>query len=279
MINKRICSVFIDGKPYHFDVKGVFSWGDDEILYCKESSPIKNASWESQGYTVEEILTEEEFKQLYESVVLNIRKALLNAGLSEEELIDFNIEKYHTYVKEEDLHNKIIHQTRELRDRDFLFDLEKLVTKISHKINCKLTHVVKDFGRTHVQIRINRPNSLDINPPHRDAYLDFFKDVLNVWVPICGSNHLSSLPLIPESHKFNENQILRTKSKGAEINGNVYNVPCLLTTKSGDFKMIRPNPKLGEALLFTPNLIHGSAVNLNTDMTRISLEFRFSKEH
>ena len=40
--------------------------------------------------------------------------------------------------------------------------------------------------------------------------------------------------------------------------------------------MIRPNPKLGEALIFTPFLIHGAAVN-NSDLTRISLELRFPR--
>jgi ectoine hydroxylase-related dioxygenase (phytanoyl-CoA dioxygenase family) len=39
--------------------------------------------------------------------------------------------------------------------------------------------------------------------------------------------------------------------------------------------IIRPNPEPSEVLLFSPYLLHGGAVNLNEDETRISLEMRF----
>lgn len=96
-------------------------------------------------------------------------------------------------------------------------------------------------------------------------------------MPIEDCNKKSSLPVVPESHLLPENEILRTESKGAKINGNVYYVPCILETKDGPIQMIRPNPKEGEALLFTPFLIHGAAINQNEDDTRISLELRFPR--
>ena len=40
--------------------------------------------------------------------------------------------------------------------------------------------------------------------------------------------------------------------------------------------MIRPNPKEGDALFFTPFLIHGAGVNLSQE-TRIGMELRFPK--
>jgi ectoine hydroxylase-related dioxygenase (phytanoyl-CoA dioxygenase family) len=42
--------------------------------------------------------------------------------------------------------------------------------------------------------------------------------------------------------------------------------------------MIRPNPKPGEMLLFSPYLIHGGGVNFNKDITRVSLEMRFFRK-
>jgi ectoine hydroxylase-related dioxygenase (phytanoyl-CoA dioxygenase family) len=42
--------------------------------------------------------------------------------------------------------------------------------------------------------------------------------------------------------------------------------------------MIRPNPKPGQAMLFSPYLVHGGGYNLNTDTTRVSLEMRFWKK-
>ena len=39
--------------------------------------------------------------------------------------------------------------------------------------------------------------------------------------------------------------------------------------------LLHPNPNPNEVLLFSPYLLHGGAVNLNTNQTRISLEMRF----
>ena len=82
--------------------------------------------------------------------------------------------------------------------------------------------------------------------------------------------------MLPGSHLLPENEILRTESKGAKINGNTYYVPCILKTGAGDLKMIRPNPSEGEALLFSPFLIHGAAVN-RSEHTRVSMELRLPK--
>ena len=71
--------------------------------------------------------------------------------------------------------------------------------------------------------------------------------------------------------------MFRTETRGAKINGNVYNVPCILETSLG-FDMVRPNPKEKEALIFTPYLIHGAAFNTNKDITRVALELRFTKQ-
>jgi ectoine hydroxylase-related dioxygenase (phytanoyl-CoA dioxygenase family) len=37
----------------------------------------------------------------------------------------------------------------------------------------------------------------------------------------------------------------------------------------------RPDPQAGEVLVFSPYLIHGGAMNFNSDVTRLSLEMRF----
>jgi ectoine hydroxylase-related dioxygenase (phytanoyl-CoA dioxygenase family) len=132
---------------------------------------------------------------------------------------------------------------------------------------------VKGLGRDHIQLRISRPGSLDINPPHRDAYLDVWKNVLNLWLPICGCTGQSSLPVIPGSHLFNEQDVFRTPGGGAVIDGNRYRVPGIADARAG-MEMIRPNPATDEVLAFTPFLIHGAAFNRNTDSTRMALEFR-----
>ena len=39
--------------------------------------------------------------------------------------------------------------------------------------------------------------------------------------------------------------------------------------------MVRPPVEENQVLVFSPYLVHGGAVNLNADVTRISLEVRF----
>lgn len=270
------CSLFIDNEPYQFDVEGTFFWGKNELLFKKENNIISKMKWEDKGYDVVNAFNKDEFSKLKESVTKNIVKAirLNNIEFNEQ---DFTLENYHKVINSNELHYKIINYTRNLENSDFDFNIDQLAIKFGEILGYKLTSWVDELQKSHIQIRISRPNSLDINPPHRDGYLSYWEDIINVWAPIVGCNENSSLSIFPGSHLIPENEILRTESKGAKINGNTYYVPCILETKAGSIKMIRPNPKQGEALIFTPYLIHGAAVNKNNDMTRVSLELRFPK--
>ena len=188
----------------------------------------------------------------------------------------FRLEDYHKTVKEDKLHRKIIGFTRELTEKNFSLDIYKLLERAEDVLACKLSLMVKELNRVHIQLRINRPNSLDINPPHKDGYLSYWKDIINIWIPIAGCDINSSLPLIPKSHLIKENELYKTQNQGATINGSQYRVPCILKTKNGNLKMIRPNPKEGDAIFFTPFLIHGAAFN-KSKKTRIGMELRFPK--
>ena len=273
----KICSLYIDNEPYQFKVEGDFFWGKEELLYKREDNVLSKMSWENKGYKTVKAFEDDDFDILKESV----RNIIIDALLANNIDVDkskFKLKDYHKYITTNDLHNKVISITRNLETKDFDFDIDALANRFGDILGFKLTSWVEELQKSHVQIRISRPSSLDINPPHRDGYLSYWEDIVNVWLPIEGCNNKSSLPVMPQSHLLPENEILRTESKGAKINGNVYYVPCILETKEGAIKMIRPNPKEGEALLFTPFLIHGSAVNQNNDITRISLELRFPRD-
>ncbi len=272
----KICKIFIDDKLYEFEVKGDFFWGEDKLLFNVKDSVISKMIWRDKGYGIVNTFIKDEFFKLKSSVKDNIIKAIELSN------IDFNkstftLDKYHEIVDTDLKHNKVIDVTRNLENTDFDFDIEVLAKRVGNILGYKLTSWVEELQKSHIQIRISRPNSLDINPPHRDGYLSFWEDIINVWIPIEGCNENSSLPVFSGSHLINESDILRTKSKGAEINGNVYNVPCIIETKDEDIKMVRPNPKEGEILIFTPFLIHGAGVNKNKNITRVSLELRFPR--
>ncbi|WP_055443065.1 phytanoyl-CoA dioxygenase family protein [Lacinutrix himadriensis] len=275
-MNTKTCHIYLDNIPYAFKVKGDFFWGKEELLYNKDDSVLSKMSWEAEGYKVVNAFINDEFERLKKSLTQNIIDAIKanNISFNEE---TFTLEKYHEVVNTNELHNQVIDITRNLENKDFDFNIDALAERFGDILGYKLTSWVEELQKSHIQIRISRPNSLDINPPHRDGYLSYWEDIINVWIPIVGCNEKASLPVLPGSHLIPENEILRTESKGAEINGNIYYVPCILETKTGSIKMIRPNPKQGEALIFTPFLIHGAAVNNNEDITRVSLELRFPR--
>ncbi|WP_053991463.1 phytanoyl-CoA dioxygenase family protein [Mangrovimonas sp. TPBH4] len=275
MPNKK-CNLLIDDKPFSFDVEGAFFWGEEEVLYSESKSPISKANWKDIGYAVVKAFTGEEFEELRKSVTQNILNAIRTNNIDFDE-VTFSLSRYHEVVTTDEMHNKVINITRNLELEDFDFDINLLVERFGNILGCKLTSWVEELQKSHIQIRISRPESLDINPPHRDGYLSYWEDIINVWIPVEGSNEKSSLPVLPKSHLLPENEILRTESKGAKINGNIYYVPCILETKNGIMEMVRPNPKQGEALIFSPFLIHGAAVNENNNLTRVSLELRFPR--
>lgn len=275
-MENKTCRVFIDNTPFEFKVQGDFFWGEPKTLFKEKNSVIENVPWKSKGYSNVFAFTPEEFSCLKNSIKENIVNAIKSIGVP---IIDdkFELEKYHEIVTTDEVHNKVINITRDLRVEDLDFDINKLVERFGNELGCKLTSWVNELERSHVQIRISRPSTLDINPPHRDGYLSYWEDIINIWVPISGCNEKTSLPVVSGSHLIPENEIMRTESKGAIINGNRYYVPCILETINGAFRMERPNPAEGEALLFTPYLIHGSAINQSFDQTRVALELRFPK--
>ena len=136
--------------------------------------------------------------------------------------------------------------------------------------------------RLRIIVRINRPFSNDFNPPHKDIYesLDannYCPRFINLWIPICGVTSKSSLPIVPSSHLINEDSIIRTR-KGVNIFGQKYRVR-MIKQWDGSNKLSRVDICDGDALAFTPHLIHGLAFNEEKDVTRVALELRLFEKN
>ncbi|PCI31902.1 MAG: phytanoyl-CoA dioxygenase [Elusimicrobia bacterium] len=266
------CEVLVDNAPFSFEISGQFHWGDDEVLYKEKGNIISGRPWKNRGYTQLKLLNEMDSSSLRRS----IKKVLLRIFKELRIHCDdrFTLEKYHHTIRTESLHQRVIGETSRLTGGDFGFDLPKLIRKISNELEAPLEIFNPLLNEEYIILRINRPHSLDMNPPHRDGYQDVWKDTLNIWIPIAGCTPQSSLPVIPGSHLWNEKEIYRTAVQGAMINNRRYHVPGIVKTRRGRLHMIRPCPRYGEALVFTPFLIHGAALNSQRDTTRFSLELR-----
>jgi ectoine hydroxylase-related dioxygenase (phytanoyl-CoA dioxygenase family) len=102
-----------------------------------------------------------------------------------------------------------------------------------------------------------------------------WENSLNVWIPIAGCSKENSLAIIDKSHIWNEAKICRTKN-GVVYNGKKFKVSAAISTEY-DINLLIPNPQYGEAIIFSPHLIHGNAKNNVNDLTRISIELRYER--
>lgn len=248
---------------------------DSDINLLQECNSNKN------GFLVKPFLKKNDFLKLEDLVFNFLTKAFkqnLNRNNITEKLV--NIDDLEFKEKMRKLYYGIPFEELNFRK----IDIEKWASKIiGLDLHCDDIPSKSDGGYVgppgpkSIQIRIVRPNKSDFNPPHRDIYYDNLRNGLNCFMPIFGVNEKSSLPILKGSHLWNENKTIRTE-KYPIIDGNKFSVPAVTSKKDGSFlKLIRPQVKYGQVMLFSPYAIHGGGVNLGNEV-RISFEFRFWKK-
>lgn len=252
------CVTYLDDAPFSWDVEGDFSWGKGDSLFDPDSDILCPRVGED-GFFIATLPD-----GALESARDSITRFLYRWEVTQE--------NYHRQV-DEARHLEIVTQSVRLRLADFGWDGDELCRALSPAAGAELSPQIPDLGRDHVIVRINRPDSPDFNPPHRDGALSIWRNTVNLWIPIFGCDEKTRLPVVPGSHLTAESECFQTAARGAKINGKAYTVPAITQTRAGDLRMIRPPVEYGEALVFTPFLIHGIAVNCS-EMTRISLELR-----
>lgn len=252
---------YIDDAPFSWRVSGEFANGESaQPLYDAATDKLHPILGE-EGYTVRPLPA-----GMADAARAAIGDFLAAWGIAPE------LENYHAQV-DDARHGEIISRTREMKMKDLRIDGDALCAALGEQLGVTLATHIPDIGGDFVIVRINRPRSTDFNPPHRDGALSIWRNTLNLWIPIAGCTPQTSLPVVAGSHLWRECDCLQTKARGATINGNVYNVPALIQHRGEDIAMRRGAARFGEALIFTPYLLHGAAVN-QSDHSRVSLELR-----
>lgn len=262
---------FLDGRPLEFSLcNNDFFVGEDIVLADREKDILGQNEWYRSGYTIAPIFEKNEFEPLKASIEKRLIQILRDFGIEISE--QFGLKNYHKVVSD-DQHEMVIRQTRNINFESLEFDFDGCVQRVSNicgfPLSLKNSKLDKDF----VIVRISRPHRDDFNPPHKDGYLDVWERTVNLWIPVDGCSSLSNLGIMPGSHLMPESQIVRT-SGGAQYNGKKYHVPAIVSCQNKDIHFIRPDVPYGSALIFSPLLIHGCAVNFSNDETRVSLEGR-----
>jgi len=271
----------INGAENHFSIENApeFKLGQNEVLSQETTDIAFNQPWYKQGFTEVDFLSKEEFGSLKNGLIHSIGEIMKQE--CSVDLTGFNLENYHHYVKTDTDHYKVVSRTRDLFAEDFNFPIQQLIPRLGKILNFQLTDIDPHLNyKAHIIVRINRPLSKDYNPPHKDIYEgvdidNYIPQFINFWIPIAGVTEKSNLPLAPQSHLLNENVVLRTFA-GAKIEGNTYRVR-MIKSWNGDNSLVRSKVKYGEVLIFSSHLIHGLALNEETDKTRVALEFRLYK--
>jgi len=256
-----------------YEPTGTRSWGSDHVLLNDAVDLTATTPWAEKGFSIEPFFD----AATHATFIHNTRKLLLQswreAGLAVDD--DFDLEKYHTLVGDFTTHLKAVEKTKLLPVTAFPVPVRMIEDRISALCNTTLVARNPFDGQSIFHFRVIRPQQTDNNPLHRDVWLEDYDDCINLYIPIAGSNTKSSLIIVPGSHRWPESRIEKTDG-GAVINGVKFNVPAV-TDIAGTYEVVRPNPGTNEVLVFSPYLIHGGAVNLNPDQTRISIEMRLWK--
>jgi hypothetical protein len=263
-----------------------FGFGESKVISNEDTDVLFNQDWYSDGYTSELLMTTEEFDNLkkgIEDTLSNIIKTYLGKDVS-----NFSLEKYHHYIDSDEEHFKVVSKTRDLFPADFNFKTNTILKKFNDILGFEVTDKIPNTdSNIHIIVRVNRPNSNDYNPPHKDSYAAFkYHDkvdsndkslkFINFWIPIAGVTDKTSLPIVPKSHLLSEDLVLKTESSG-KIGKNSYRVVCIKEW-DGSNELQRSKVNYGDVLVFSSHLIHGFAVNEELDTTRVALEFRLFKK-
>ena len=262
----------LNERDVEYRVEGPAGAGGAEIMLAADTDLTAGQPWAAAGYVVAPWLTPAENAALRAGLAGLVRGAARAVGF--EVAADWPVAAYHRLVgNDEARHRAIIDQTKSYP----LGALPLPVAVLEARVSALCGRAVRVYnpatGKAEFHLRIVRPHRADNNPPHRDVWLDRLRHGLNVYFPVAGSTADSSLALVPSSHWWPESQTTRTHA-GAVYNGIQFSVPALVAAAQ-PLHLLRPNPGPDEVLLFSPYLLHGGAVNLNDDQTRISLEMRF----
>ena len=260
-----------------------FFRGKEICLSTVGQDITENSDWYKIGYNIYDLASIIKYEALLDSITIPVKK-IINQTFPDINLRDFRLNKYHKFISSSQ-HLLIDKKLKRLYPKDFGFDDDLIVKFIGNKLKKTLSYQPAYKKLPHwIIVRISMPKSSrskGFNPAHKDIYedydqLNFLPKMVNAWIPICGVNKKTGLGIVPGSHLLKEHQILRTKC-GAFLEGQKYSVNCIKSWgEDTSLKII--SPPNGSMLIFSSYLIHGLAINNNSDETRVSLEFRLHKD-
>lgn len=260
----------LNGDTLRYEAEGQTTVGPNHCLLDRDGDLTSGNDWSAQGYTVVPLFPKDIYETFQRQTVDLVLQCWREAGLGVPN--GFAPEYYHRIAADQASHLRAVERTKLLPTERFPGGIDVIEERISDLCGRELVARNPFDDQQVFHFRVIRPGQGDNNPLHRDVWLEDYSDCINLYIPVAGSNSRSSLILVPGSHRWKESVVERTVG-GALINGQKFNVPAV-TRILVEHEFVRANPGTNEVLVFSPYLIHGGAVNLNEDITRISIELR-----
>jgi len=191
----------------------------------------------------------------------------INIDCIENYHLAFNKDKkeHHSFIKKI---SRMIPQSVINKNNPYLDYIKQCASK---KVN-KTTEIFAD----NIEFRVVRPNSYDNNKLHRDHWFPYFKPLINIYLPLSGSDHRSVLRIVPESHLWTDEDVIPTfnyeQGKSTNEEGIKFSTPNIKES-SKDLIEHKPDVLEGDFMLFSPLSVHGGGSN-SGHKTRFSLEIR-----
>jgi len=233
----------------------------------------------NKGFKIVNFLHSKELNYFLKNIVDKI-----NLSLKGNKFTIKNLKKFHKQkISDKEYNNIIISKNRKIKINQSKFlkifnrsSLKKIVYNYWGHAKIKIVWVGSaknnQIENNKVGFRIARPfNSSDAAIEHIDSYNNDDKSFLTIWIPLIGFSKKYSLKFFPGTHKYKHStNYFEKKTK--------YISRVFKKSYVKKFNYVRPNLKLGQAIIFHPNLIHGGSIN-EGNYTRISIEVRiFNKK-
>ena len=226
------------------------------------------------GYQITPPRTKEyrRFNRAFTSILCARIKSYLGESFDEK---SFELAHYHDILPDSRHHDFIKQMSRSILPSDISREEPYLqyILKCAETLFKKRARIYNDK----IEYRVVRPGQPDNNELHRDHWFPYFKNLVNVYVPLAGSYCDSAMPIVPRSHLWSDADVVpEIQYEGGKYikpsTGIAYSVSPIKSC-SREIVRHRPDTVEGSSMLFSPLLIHGGGDN-SSPHTRFSFEFR-----
>ena len=239
-----------------------------------------NKFFSKNGFAIIDLWNKEYHKSIIQKINKKINTSIKSLG-NVFDLLD-DLKDYHRLNMNEDSHIQLMQSSNriiaEKNNFNFLKKNTNLCQIMEHCWGHSKYRLIwlgalsrHEILENYCAFRLARPGILeDVGGVHLDKNYGGEKNyeqdcLLTLWVPIVGFDERYTLKIAPESHRLSHPDSFIQEDKNY----------ISLTYDEGytdNFNFLRPKLKLGQGIIFHPNLLHGRSYN-NGVNTRVALQF------